>query len=73
MLVFVTNISYSERNKHHNERSTGVGGTSGISHPTTSSTSRMDPTSTSTGGDHHLGRDAGVGAGGVGAAGLGEQ
>lgn len=65
----LTDLLSSEHNKHHNDKSTAVGGTSGISQPTTtSSTSRMDPTSTSTGRDHHSGRDAAA-VGGAGALG----
>lgn len=44
---------------------------SGVGHSTTGTTSsRTDPSSTSTGKDHHYGRDTAIGAGGVGAAAL---
>ncbi|KAF8847170.1 hypothetical protein BDZ45DRAFT_811768 [Acephala macrosclerotiorum] len=62
-------LAEHESNKHHNDRTAGVGNTSTSSQPTTGTTSsRTDPTSTSR--DHHYGRDAAIGAGGVGAVGL---
>ena len=58
----------SEHHKHSNQRETGLGGTTGstgLGH----STGAYDNTTSST-GQHssHVGRDAAVGAGGVGLA-----
>ncbi|CZR66004.1 uncharacterized protein PAC_15904 [Phialocephala subalpina] len=64
-------LAEHERNKHDNDKTTGFGGSSTTTQPTSTTTSRTDPTlSSTTGKDHHYGRDATIGAGGVGAAGL---
>lgn len=68
MIRFPSLISFSEHRKHEHERGTGVGGTTG---PTGlgQSTGAYDDTSGTTGHQSsHLGRDAAVGAGGVGLA-----
>lgn len=66
----VTDICDSEHRQHQGGTS-GLGNTSGVSQPTTgTTTSRTDPSHTGTGQDHHYGRDVAVGAGGIGAAGL---
>ncbi|KAE8446283.1 hypothetical protein EG329_012369 [Mollisiaceae sp. DMI_Dod_QoI] len=66
--VGAAGLAEHEYRKHESLPGTGARNTSSTTKPnTTSSTSRTDPTtsSTSTGKDHHYGRDAAVGTGGA--------